>query len=639
MITIRSRINEFIPDAAMKEMYQLCMNPTISNNNDKADGMLMLLRKHNVECTELGPGTNRFAVLIDNYVFKIGLDKQGLQDNANEYVLSEELQPLVTKTYELSANWLITVNEYVTVIDREEFVENEPIMRRILGELADSYLLGDVGIHPKNFTNWGYRDDGDLVILDFAYIFNVQSTELMCHDDMTMLDYDANFHNLFCPRCRRKYTFSDIRRRISIEQENRDHELAIQNSYKLSKAVQSFNRPISKYDDPIDEPEESTPPVVPSYTNTLPHHTNEEELNMARRYEDEYEENTVDSYEEAMERMNRIFDGDTLGVVPLDDVTETLPLIDPINDAEEVQLVEVQRRTENEVVGVRVMTRGKDENASKALHHAHDVIDEALESAQDAVESAEDAVDRIEHEDDANISTEGSFNDRFSDILDQENPESEFSINIGGKPQSMLNEDMHQPPTVDVAVKADADFHIPTEEELEEQANNAYLNLLQHPPHASGNETVEDSIEERIVEDLSADVDVPDTLPDPETISDEYVEGTEESSEQAEEDKSNDVAVVEDTPEVLDVVKTPHETIVHNDTVHVTPDMLKDGVTIQNTVTISTESSDIDEMRRALSEGLTSQDSATRAEELAEDFAHLEDDNEDPHMRRRGKEQ
>ena len=176
--------------------------------------MLELLNKHNVDYVELGPGTNRLAVLIDNYVFKIALDKWGMRDNLNEFTVSQELQPYVVKTYE--TNELISVCEYVTLISREEFEEQKDVIRSILSILAESYLLGDVGTVSKNFCNWGYRDNGELVILDFAYIYRVQGDELLCSKDQSILEYDENFHNLRCPTCGKKYTFMDVRRKITM---------------------------------------------------------------------------------------------------------------------------------------------------------------------------------------------------------------------------------------------------------------------------------------------------------------------------------------------------------------------------------------------------------------------------------------
>lgn len=236
---LRSRILEFIPKNALRDLQRICDRKDISDNNDKVRLILKALDYHDVSYEELGPGTNRVAVLIDGYVFKIAMDKWGVRDNMNEFASSQELYPYVTKVYE--TNELITVSEYVTVISREEFMERTEELREILSLLAESYLLGDVGTVTRNFCNWGYRDSGDLVILDFGYIYKIRPDKLVCSLDGEVLDYDENFHNLVCFKCGKKYDFMAIRRRISTKEEAEEHQLAKLDSYELTKPVQEFN--------------------------------------------------------------------------------------------------------------------------------------------------------------------------------------------------------------------------------------------------------------------------------------------------------------------------------------------------------------------------------------------------------------
>ena len=241
-----SRILQFIPEGLMKELYKIAMDVLIPDNNTKVNKMVASLDKWNVPYEEIAPGTNRFAILIDGYVFKIGMDKAGIRDNWAELSLTQELQPFVTKVYE--CNGLINVSEYVTVISKEEFNNSKEEVREILGHLAQGYLLGDVGSINKNFMNWGYRDDGQLVILDFAYIYRVIGNEMMCqglnHDDTLckeFLEYDENFHNLICPKCRKKYTFHDIRRRINMEFEQKELEMIKQVAVKVTEPNTEVN--------------------------------------------------------------------------------------------------------------------------------------------------------------------------------------------------------------------------------------------------------------------------------------------------------------------------------------------------------------------------------------------------------------
>lgn len=243
---LKSRILKYINKDLMIKLNSIAHDVLIRDNNEKFDRMLSALKQHEVPFEELGIGTNRCAVLIEGYVFKIGMDKAGIADNWSEFSLSQELQPFVTKTYE--CNGLIAVSEYITVISKEEFTDNSEEVRQILSHLAEGYLLGDVGSVTKNFMNWGFRADNSLVILDYAYIYRVIGDELMCDmilkDDTeckTPLDYDINFNKLICPKCRREYTFHQIRRKISKEYEQKEKDTIKQLAYKLTKPSQEFN--------------------------------------------------------------------------------------------------------------------------------------------------------------------------------------------------------------------------------------------------------------------------------------------------------------------------------------------------------------------------------------------------------------
>ena len=245
----RSRIHEFINRELLIKLYSIAADVLIPDNNTKMELFIAAFEEFNVPYQELGPGTNRGAFLIDGYVFKIGFDKAGMADNRREFSLAQELQPFVTKCYECTANGLIAIAEYVTVISKEEFQNSKDEVRQILSHLADAYLLGDVGSVNKNFMNWGYREDGSLVILDYAYIYRVIGDEMQCvevnKDDTTcggLLEYDINFHKLICPKCRKEYTFHEIRRRIDPEYEEKEVS-AIENiAYKLTQPRQEVQK-------------------------------------------------------------------------------------------------------------------------------------------------------------------------------------------------------------------------------------------------------------------------------------------------------------------------------------------------------------------------------------------------------------
>lgn len=245
-MNVKSRILQYFSKDLLTRLNSIALDVLIPDNNTKVNLMVEALDEFGVPYSELGPGTNRYAILIDGYVFKIGMDKAGIKDNWAELSLSQELQPFVTKCYE--CNGLICVAEYVTVISKEEFQNSKEEVRQILSHLAEGYLLGDVGAVTKNFLNWGYRTDGSLVILDYAYIYRIIGDEMKCgsllKDDtycQGSLDYDENFHKLVCPLCRKAHTFHEIRRRISSEYETKELNTIKQIAFKVTKPQQEID--------------------------------------------------------------------------------------------------------------------------------------------------------------------------------------------------------------------------------------------------------------------------------------------------------------------------------------------------------------------------------------------------------------
>ena len=246
-MAIKSRIHQFLSEDCMKELNKVKRDVLISDNNKKIDLFCAILDKYEVPYSELGGGTNRFAVMIDNYTFKIAMDKDGEKDNWMEFSLTQELQPFVIKCYE--CNGLILVTEYVNLVTRDEFMANKEEMRLILSYIAQGYLLGDVGTIPKNFTNWGFRDNGEWVILDFAYLYRVRGEEMKCgHVNKSgdvceaFLEYDYDYSSLRCPRCGHKYIFNEIRGRISKEFEDEEVDFVKNMAYVVTKPLTEFGK-------------------------------------------------------------------------------------------------------------------------------------------------------------------------------------------------------------------------------------------------------------------------------------------------------------------------------------------------------------------------------------------------------------
>lgn len=212
---LRSLVLEIFTPMQLLQIEKLSRNYTISNNQ-KAEMIKQWLSEWGINYAPLGPGTNRYGVMIDGYVVKISLDSDGKIDNKREFIYSIPLQPYVIKCYEVSPDGLVGVFEYVEVFVLDDLYKNQTRMRDILRDIATSFLIGDVGISSVNYLNWGYRNGSEPVILDYAYIYSVKFKTFTCNcSPAAFLHYDKDFNNLICPFCGKKYRFKDIRKKIS----------------------------------------------------------------------------------------------------------------------------------------------------------------------------------------------------------------------------------------------------------------------------------------------------------------------------------------------------------------------------------------------------------------------------------------
>lgn len=224
-----SLINQIFSKELIKMLYYHACRVDIEDNNDKATLIPELLGP---EFQEIGTGTNRMTFLYSpsqerefrggaGMIFVIALDRRGLVDNFTEFKRSLEIPQYIIKAYE--TNMLILAEEYVTLIDRREFMENENGIKTILEDLSKGYIFEDVGFDMKNYENWGYRSNGELVILDAGYIYPRKGNEraLTCPKCSGQLRYNRNYTGFVCQNssCNTKYNFLDVRRRMNLDLE------------------------------------------------------------------------------------------------------------------------------------------------------------------------------------------------------------------------------------------------------------------------------------------------------------------------------------------------------------------------------------------------------------------------------------
>ena len=214
-----SLIKKYFPSELLVKLELVTQTHGIDNNS-KTTKILELLNEYNIPYSSLGNGTNRYGFLVDGYAVKIALDRAGHIDNKREFKYAKTHYPDVVKVYECTVDGLLAVFEYITIFSMDDFVSYQEDMRKILKKITENYLVGDVGISTINYINWGIRADGSIAILDFAYIYSLSYRGFLCTcEDEGILQYDKDFNFLRCPFCGKKWSFSDIRKRITKEDE------------------------------------------------------------------------------------------------------------------------------------------------------------------------------------------------------------------------------------------------------------------------------------------------------------------------------------------------------------------------------------------------------------------------------------
>lgn len=448
------------------------------------------------------PGTNRFAILIDGYVFKIAMDKAGIRDNLAEFSLSQELQPFVIKVYE--CNGLIITTEYVTVISKEEFNNSKEEIRHILSYLSEGYLLGDVGSINKNYMNWGYRDDGSLIILDFAYIYRVLGEEMLCNGVNkdgsiceAILEYDENFDKLICPNCRKKYTFHDIRRRISKEYESKELETIKQIAIKVDKPIQEVTNNAIE---------------INSNTNT----NNGGIMTMGTNYNNEHEDINVDDlYLAAMARMKESYnptvnDSETKDSCEISDDEETtlFDIVENIKsdcdlndiDSQGVYRVEDNTSTEYQFKTVNNTEEPDDVVSTESFEDEEFISDpednEVIETEETEDEESEETnVNYIQGYSKETVTVERTtvvsgitvFNadEPIVDdiVIDEESSEEKEpeTIFIGEQPESKVDADALRQELIDGLEKSYDEYEAMYDETINENINRKYSSKQKRP--------------------------------------------------------------------------------------------------------------------------------------------------------------
>ena len=215
MRVFRSRLNTLPIDLKVKigeVSFQKGMLAT-----SRRDKVIELLTEYNMPFQNVGTGTNRHIIKYDGYVIKIALDREGVADNKQEWVMSEVLKPHVATAYEISKGGHLLVASYAPAFtSQHEMFSYRSTITKILSEWSSRFLLGDVGLTKTNYANWGLDSQGHPVCIDYAYIFPVSMDIFKCvRCGCKSMSLDSSFSRYKCNQCGNEYEDRDLRSKIS----------------------------------------------------------------------------------------------------------------------------------------------------------------------------------------------------------------------------------------------------------------------------------------------------------------------------------------------------------------------------------------------------------------------------------------
>jgi hypothetical protein len=207
---------------------------------------------YKIPVTELGTGTNRLCMKYSNFALKIALDDEGIDDNRQEWVMSDILAPDVAETMEISGDIVkkdddtfeitgghLMVAAYVPALANwSEMLFEQRNIEKILKRWSKICLLGDVGVTNKNYANWG-KIQNQVKCIDYAYVFPMGMDLFKCTCGCPDLDIDPSFSKYICKYCKRQISDSELRARIS--NEKRHEFFSKVKGLKMSKEFEKFD--------------------------------------------------------------------------------------------------------------------------------------------------------------------------------------------------------------------------------------------------------------------------------------------------------------------------------------------------------------------------------------------------------------
>lgn len=168
-------------------------------------------------------GTNRRIYrhyMHDTFLFKVAIDRVGLEDNPNEFRNQEILKPFVAKMFDTTpCGTVSSVERVIPISNRREFISiGSDIFDMIWKKIVGKYVLEDIG--EKCFMNYGLRQGFGPCLIDYPYLFEVDYDKLICKNIVDgqycngFIDYDIGFNILRCEKCGKEYSARSLQKAI-----------------------------------------------------------------------------------------------------------------------------------------------------------------------------------------------------------------------------------------------------------------------------------------------------------------------------------------------------------------------------------------------------------------------------------------
>lgn len=214
LYTYRSRIMA-LPQECLEKIAEISFQKGMRATSRK-NKVIEILNEYEIPFTEVGTGTNRFIVKYDGFALKIALDREGIADNKQEWVMSDMLAPNVAPAHEISKGGHLLVASYAPAFTSyTEMSIYGTKIRKILDQWGSRYLLGDVGFNRVNYANWGLLG-GLPVCIDYAYIFPASMDLFKCICGCKQMKFTDDSYSAYkCTECGREYEDRDLRAKIS----------------------------------------------------------------------------------------------------------------------------------------------------------------------------------------------------------------------------------------------------------------------------------------------------------------------------------------------------------------------------------------------------------------------------------------